>query len=158
MAGLFLICIPNRRRFYNLSAVLLVLGLFGGVIGCGGTSVKTTSLVLSSASTKVASGGTVTLQASLQSQNNATGTVTFYDGTTAIGSAVPVTSGVATLTTTSLAVGTHPITAKYSGDKHDTASSSSNTIEQTVTGTFTLNINATSGTLSEPIAIPATLQ
>jgi subtilase family serine protease len=158
MAGLFLICIPNRRRFHHLSVVLLALGLLGGVIGCSGSSMKTTSMVLTSANTKVASGGTVTLQANVQSTNNTTGTVTFYDGSTAIGSPAQVTGGVATLTTTGLAVGTHPITAKYSGDKDDSSSSSSNVIQQTVTGTFTLNINATSGTLSEPIAISATLQ
>ncbi len=159
MAGLFFLGIPNRRRFHNLSIVLIALGAFGGVIGCGGSSsAKTTSLVLTSANTKVASGSAVTLQANVQSQDNVTGTVTFYDGTTAVGSAARVTNGIAILTTTSLAVGTHPITAKYSGDSQDSASSSSNVIQQTVTGAFTLNIKANSGTLSEPIAVPATLQ
>jgi hypothetical protein len=106
----------------------------------------------------VASGGTVTLQANVESQDNLQGTVTFYDGTTAVGSPVQVSGGVAILTSTSLPVGTHAITAKYSGDKEDTASSSSNVVEQTVTGAFTLTINATSGMLSQPLSIPATLQ
>lgn len=158
MAGLFLICIPNRRRFHHLSMVLLALGILGGVVGCGGSSAKTTNLVLTSASTKVASGTTVAIQANVQSQNHLKGTVTFYDGTTSISSALPVTDGIATLNTTSLPVGTHAITAKYSGDSDDTASSSSNVIEQTVTGSFTVTINATSGTLSQPLTVPATLQ
>jgi hypothetical protein len=154
-----LICIPNRRRFQNLSAVLIVVGILGAVTGCGGAhSVRPTSLVLTSANTKVASGGTVTLQANVESQDNLQGTVTFYDGTTAVGSPVQVSGGVAILTSTSLPVGTHAITAKYSGDKEDTASSSSNVVEQTVTGAFTLTINATSGMLSQPLSIPATLQ
>jgi hypothetical protein len=159
LAGLLLICIPNRRRFQNLSAVLIVVGILGAVTGCGGAhSVKPTSLVLTSANTKVASGGTVTLQANVESQDNLQGAVTFYDGTTAVGSPVQVSGGVAILSSTSLPVGTHTITAKYSGDKEDTASSSSNVVEQTVTGAFTLTINATSGTLSQPLSVPATLQ
>jgi hypothetical protein len=122
--------------------------------------MKSTTLVLSSANTKVASGATVTLQAVIQpqSQDKLQGTVTFYDGTTAIGSPASVTGGAATLTTTSLPVGTHAIIAKYSGDNHDSAASSSNMIEQTVTGSFSLTINADSGTLSQPLTIPATLQ
>ena len=159
MAGLLLICIPNRRRFQNMSAALIVVGILGGIVGCGGSSSpKATSLILTSANTKVASGGTVTLQANVESQNNLQGTVTFYDRTTAVGSPVQVTGGVAVLTSTTLPVGTHAISAKYSGDKNDAASSSSNVVEQTVTGAFTLTINATSGTLSQPLSIPATLQ
>lgn len=50
---------------------------------------------------------------------SATGTITFYDGTTAIGTAT-VVNGVATLTTSSLGVGTHRITAAYSGDDNYT--------------------------------------
>jgi hypothetical protein len=159
VAGLFLICIPNRRRFANLSVVLLTLGLIGGVVGCGGSSsAKATSMSLTSSNTKVASGSSVSLFATLHSSNSLNGTVTFYDGTTAIGSAVAPENGVATLNTTSLGVGTHAITAKYSGDKDNTASTSSDVLEQTVTGTFTLTVNATSGTLSQSISIPAILQ
>ncbi len=44
-----------------------------------------------------------------------TGTMTFYDGATEIGTA-PVTSGSATYSATTLATGIHSITAVYSGD------------------------------------------
>ncbi len=47
--------------------------------------------------------------------SGATGTVTFHDGTTALGAGT-ISSGVATLTTSSLAAGTHSITAQYGGD------------------------------------------
>lgn len=49
--------------------------------------------------------------------NNATGTVTFYDGATSIGTGT-VTAGVATFTTSTLSVGPHPITATYGGDSN----------------------------------------
>jgi hypothetical protein len=45
------------------------------------------------------------------------GSVGFYDGTTLLGS-VTLSSGVASYTTSSLAVGTHSITAVYSGDSN----------------------------------------
>ncbi len=44
------------------------------------------------------------------------GTVTFKDGATALGPPVAVANGRATLTTAALAVGTHSLTAAYSGD------------------------------------------
>ena len=52
-----------------------------------------------------------------------TGTVTFLDGTSPLGQA-SVSSGVAALTTNSLALGTHSITAAYSGSNSYAASSS----------------------------------
>jgi hypothetical protein len=45
---------------------------------------------------------------------DATGTVTFYDGSTALGTG-GISNGVAALTTSSLAAGTHSITAGGSG-------------------------------------------
>jgi large repetitive protein len=59
-----------------------------------------------------------------------TGRVKFLDGTTAIGSAT-LSSGVATLTKSTLAVGTHPITAEYLGDA-DNAESTSPVLDQVV--------------------------
>lgn len=49
------------------------------------------------------------------SQLDATGTVTFYDGSDPIVT-VPVVDGVATLSIATLTVGTHSITSAYSGD------------------------------------------
>ncbi len=46
--------------------------------------------------------------------SSATGTVTFYDGTTILGVS-PVSNGVATLNTTLLAAGTHSLKALYVG-------------------------------------------
>ena len=55
--------------------------------------------------------------------NTATGKVAFKDGTTVIGSAT-LSGGVATITKSSLAVGTHPITAAYSGNSTSAKSTS----------------------------------
>jgi hypothetical protein len=54
-----------------------------------------------------------------------TGTVTFRDGSTQLGTANLDASGQATYSTAALAVGTHPITASYSGDTAYAASTSS---------------------------------
>ena len=52
-----------------------------------------------------------------------TGWVRFWDGTAAMNT-MPVRAGVATLTTSKLAIGTHVITAKYLSDSCNAASSS----------------------------------
>jgi hypothetical protein len=54
-----------------------------------------------------------------------TGTVDFYDGTTKIGSGTLNNAGTATFTTSSLAVGSHSITAVYEGDSNFKGSDSS---------------------------------
>jgi hypothetical protein len=115
-------------------------------------------VALTSANTKTASGSAVDLTATLSSNNKTTGTVTFYDGTTSIGTSTNLSNGVATLSTTSLSVGTHALTAVYSGDSNNLASGSSSTLEQAVTGTFTLTVNATSGSLSQASTVQASLE
>ena len=75
-----------------------------------GPTATTTALTVDhpspvSAATSVTFTATVTPSAS--------GTVEFLDGTTALSSAVPVTGGVATYTTSTLSSGTHSITAAF---------------------------------------------
>ena len=47
---------------------------------------------------------------------NATGSVVFFDGTMPISSAIPLNNGTAIFTTSTLAIGTHMISAQYGGD------------------------------------------
>ena len=55
-----------------------------------------------------------------------TGTATFFDGATQLGTPTALNpSGVATLTTTALILGSHSITAKYNGDPNYGGSTSS---------------------------------
>jgi len=69
--------------------------------------------------------------------------VTFLDGTTTIGTATLNASGVATFTISNLAVGTHPITAQYSGDANFNGSTS-NVVNQVITKTNSTLSNVTS--------------
>lgn len=75
----------------------------------------------------------LTLTATVTSAGPApTGTVTFYDGSTSIGSAPVAADGTASLSIQTLVVGAHSLTAAYSGDANDVASTSS-ALSQTVT-------------------------
>jgi hypothetical protein len=94
----------------------------------------------------------VTFTASISTTNPAplTGTFTFFDGKTQIGRSVKIDStGTATYTTTTLAVGTHPITAVYSGNADIAGATSSilNQVVQPYTGDFTLNITPANATI-----------
>ena len=66
---------------------------------------------------------TATVGAALPGSGTPTGTVTFYDGAVALGSSA-LSNGTATVSVTTLTVGTHSITATYSGDTNFTGSTS----------------------------------
>ena len=72
-----------------------------------------------------------------------TGTVTFYDGTTTLGTA-KLSGGAGKLTIKTLAIGTHSITAVYGGDGNFTTSTST-ALNQTV------NQDATTTTISSSV-------
>ncbi|MGA5822264.1 Ig-like domain-containing protein, partial [Kitasatospora sp. NPDC094028] len=59
---------------------------------------------------------TATVTATAPGAGTPTGTVSFFDGATLLGTATLDATGTGTLTTTDLAVGTHALTAVYSGD------------------------------------------
>lgn len=101
----------------------------------------TTTVVTSSANPSIV-GANVTFSAAV-TPATATGTVQFSDGTTALGSAT-LTGGVATFSTTALAVGTHSIAAAYYGDANN-ATSGSAILTQTV------NANATTTGLASSV-------
>jgi Bacterial Ig-like domain (group 3)/FG-GAP-like repeat/Abnormal spindle-like microcephaly-assoc'd, ASPM-SPD-2-Hydin len=66
-----------------------------------------------------------------------TGTVTFFNGTDSLGSSSLNSSGIATITTSTLAIATHNIKATYSGDSNF-APSTSNVVRQVVQGSYVL--------------------
>jgi hypothetical protein len=68
---------------------------------------------------------TATVSAVAPGSGTATGTVQFMDGGVNLGAPVTLTGGPATFTTASLSVGTHSISAVYSGDTNFTASTGS---------------------------------
>jgi len=90
----------------------------------------------------------VSFTASLPSYaSTQTGTMTFYEGSTALGTA-SVSGGSATFTTTALAAGAQSITAVYSGDANY-GSGTSNAVAENVQD-FTLTFAAGSGAASVP--------
>lgn len=108
-------------------------------VSSGGAVSTTTSLSASPSST-AASGVTVTLTATI-SPSNATGTVTFKDGATTIGTGT-VSSGIASMTTSSLSVGSHTLTAAFASSNtgaytDSTSSSLGYTISSGSVGTST---------------------
>ncbi|HEY7426231.1 MAG TPA: Ig-like domain-containing protein, partial [Gemmataceae bacterium] len=89
------------------------------------------SISLTSSANPSAYGSAVTFTATVSgSSGPPTGSITFYDGTTVLGTGTVNASGIATCTTSSLTVGNHDITAIYSGDS--TYAGSTNWLTQTV--------------------------
>ena len=111
----------------------------GGVVGVLiNISTDATTTTLTSSQNPSNFGQPVTFTAQVTGQQGfykgtPTGTVSFYDGTMNIGNSNLKSSGVATLTTSRLSVGTHSITATYNGDANF-ASSTSPVLYQVVQG------------------------
>ena len=131
-------------------------------LGCGGkgsTSTSTSSTTtLTSSATSAVSGTSITLTATV-SPTAATGTITFYDGTTSLGTAT-LSSGAASLSTSTLSVGTHSITATYGGSSSYESSTSSAvsvtiTAASTTATTTTLSTSSTSATYGTAITFTA---
>jgi hypothetical protein len=88
-----------------------------------------------------------------------TGTVTFLDGTITIGNSAMNGSGVATLSISTLSVGTHNITAAYNGDGNFNASTSSvlsQVVQQGNTSTALIS-SANPSTESQSVQFTATV-
>lgn len=95
---------------------------------CSAPATPTTTM-LSVSPTSSIYGELVTFTATVL-PDSATGTVTFYDGGTALGSGT-LSSGMASYSTSSLSAGSHSITATYNGNSNF-LTSTSNTVSQTV--------------------------
>ncbi len=118
----------------------------------------TTSTASSSANPSVF-GQSITLTATVTgSLGTPTGTVTFFDGATNLGTATLDNSGQATLSTGALSVATHSITVSYSGDSSN-ASSTSAVLSQLVNraGTTTSISVPVSAVFGESITLTATV-
>jgi hypothetical protein len=86
------------------------------------TVKQASSVTVSSSTNPAPSGSPVTLTAAV-SPSAATGTITFYDSSTSLGTGT-LSGGVSSLTISSLAVGSHSITAVYGGDANYVSSTS----------------------------------
>ena len=114
-------------------------------------SQGTPSVTVASSLNPSTYGASVTLTAAVPA--GATGTVTFEDNGTAISGAVPISGTTATLTTSTLVEGTHPIIAVYSGDTNYNGATSS-ALSQVV-NQATLTVTANDASRSFGTANPA---
>ena len=120
---------------------------------------STTTYLYSSADPSTV-GEAVTLYAQVYNggQGTATGTVTFTDGSDSLAT-VALSDGEATFTTTSLALGSHPITAAYSGDASDAASTSEplNQVVQQLSTTTYLYPSSYTPTYGQSVTLTASV-
>jgi hypothetical protein len=147
-----------------------ISAVYGGNANLSGSTSAALSQVVNGAATttSVASsanpstfGQSVTLSATIQTAfgGNATGTITFLDGTTSLGTAT-VSGNAAQLSLSSLSVGAHSITAKYSGDNNFTASTSAaltQTINQASSAT-TVASNLNPATFGQAVTFTVSVQ
>jgi len=140
---------------------------FDGLVADAGCPTKTTTTRLTSNANPLKLGSTLNLVATVLVPGTPTGTMTFYDGATNLGT-VAILDRVATLSSSSFTAGTHLLTAQYSGAAGFTPSTSP-TLAQVIDdcsvapvissvsapssipagGTATLSVTATGGVLYE---------
>jgi hypothetical protein len=101
-------------NFPSYSAILFV-------IQPSAATVTATTTALSASATQIIVGQSVTFSVTVAPA--AAGNVTLLDGSTSLGTSA-LSNGAATFTISSLAAGTHSITASYAGDTADGASTS----------------------------------
>ena len=118
----------------------------------------TTSTALMSSLNPSAVGQSITFTAAVTGQSP-TGTVTFTDGGNLIGSPIALSGSSASITTSSLIGGSHPIVASYSGDANNLGSVSS-ALVQTVNRAASIVIMTTSPNppaVAQPVTFTASV-
>ena len=120
------------------------------------TSMQSVALNLSASATNVRQNSSVTLTASLASQQGSvvpSGTISFLDNGTVI-QIVPVSGGKAAITITSLPVGSDSITAVYAGDENfSTATSSAVTVSVSTLQLAGLSLSASATTVAQDSSV-----
>ena len=115
----------------------LAVNLSGNVL-----SVDPSSSSVTSSLNPAAVGMAITFVAHISSPNQVTGTVQFYDGATPIGvpQAVDPHSNTATITTSFSVLQSHSITAVYSGDDYNAASTPNSPLTEIIEQATSLNV------------------
>jgi hypothetical protein len=128
------------------------------------TLATTTTTVISSLNPSTTGAG-VQFTASVTSgtAGTITGTVTFFDGATQIGSPATLSAGSAAISISTLAPGSHSITAQYGGNTSFSGSASIPVLNQVVNaaglvGTTTgLNFSVNPSVFGQPVTLTATV-
>ncbi|MGF7179359.1 Ig-like domain repeat protein [Tunturiibacter psychrotolerans] len=115
----------------------------------------TTGVVISTSGSPSTAGLPITLSATVTGNGSApTGFVTFYDGAAAVGTSPINAAGLGTLSLSSLTVGSHSLTAAYSGDAYNATSVSPAITQVVVKATTTTVLTASASTT--PVGAPVT--
>ena len=120
------------------------------------TLINGTNFVLTSSANPSVYGSSITFTSTLTASGGGatpTGTVQFLNNGVAMGTPVALTAGVATYSISSLAVGTYPITAQYSGDINYNSATSA-TLSQVVNKAV-LTVTANNASKVYGAALPA---
>ena len=117
------------KRYLHFCSIVLKHLLFPIVIAFSGGFVQAATLTLTASSSPVAFGQTTTLTVTV-SPTAATGRVTFYDGSTVLGTA-PISGGMAVLNVAFSVTGNRRLQARFWGSAQDSAATS-DTIEEMV--------------------------
>ena len=111
---------------YSGDSSIEVLGSTSAVLNQDVQATSTIALISSLNPSTYGAGVTFTATVTSTSPTAATGTVSFYDGATKIGTGTLAGNpAVATFLTSMLTVGTHSITASYAGDSNNSSGTSS---------------------------------
>ena len=146
--GILLVTVPLSGAGASFSTTTMAVGThsitatyngdtnYSGSLSSGVTEVvkqATSTVTLSTSANPAAYSQTVNLTATITPQfgGNATGTVTFFDGVTSLGS-FPVSANAATSSVSTFTVGTHMLRATYSGDVNVAAGLSLNLNQKVV--------------------------
>jgi large repetitive protein len=136
----------NSPGFINLTGDVLTVNPTVTTVVSNGTPSATNADVIFTATVTNGNNGSIT------------GTVTFMDGAATLGTGQMDASGVATFSTTGLAIGSHSITAVYGGDTNN-APSTSTAFTQVVKSGTTLAVlsNQPTATYPQNVTFTATL-
>ena len=168
LAIFFLAGIPGRRRrvriIFGMSAACLLyfaLGCGGGGGGGGGggrTMPTPTSVTLTTSNASVPQSGNATITAAVTGSSLLPGTVSFFDYGSQVAGPFPLSNGVVEIGSNYLSsIGVHQVTAKYSGDQNNLASTSS-VLVQTITGTFPATIQGATGADTHTLQVTVGIQ
>jgi hypothetical protein len=140
---------------YNLVTGLGSVDGNNFVLAFAALGTSATSTTITSSQDPAILGATVTFTATVTTtgSDQPTGTVTFDDGTTQLGTGTLSTvsgSQLATLATSTLALGAHSITAVYGGDTNNTGGTST-VLTQYITGSTATHTTVTSSQNPAPL-------
>jgi len=158
LAGLVLLILPRRRRHHLLalsvifcSSLLITVGCSGGGTGSrekNPPALIATTTTLSVSPTAPILGSPVVFTTKVAPSSGTglpSGTITFSEGTTVLGTA-SLSSGSASLTISSLLVGSQAVTAAYGGDSTYSGSSSAvSTLDVAFNGTIAVTASDNAG-------------